>query len=586
MKRLTRVLSFLVALALIIGTVPTAVFGVGQSGGARTDEGSNDYQLVLRNTVDKLENLEVTIATVYGGAKGIVSMTYDDGNYASALVIEELCEKYDLEASLMLIAERMKNADGTLTPSEKWVELFDKGYLEPQNHSMSHMGFRKDYENPKTGAKDNDNMTPENYKSEILDSKELLEECFHDYDFICYAIPHGGWCVDALNVAAPVYYMIRSTARGKQSLDPSTELGVTGSWSRLYSPTVTYVKGEGQLEYLKSEIDTAAEGYWYCPIAHVVGDFDGAEIPLEVLDAWYKYIAEVRDRGDIWVTTASAATKYIRERQNSTARVSYEGGKLTVKVDMASVTADGLPLDKSVFDQPLTLKVQLPEGYSRVAYSIGGECRVADSFSEGGVTYAFVDVIPDSREVTLTSVDESYKAHKLESVAATAPTCMALGNVEHERCTVCGVCFDAEGKRLRSVELPLGEHTLTSVAFKPTSCTEDGTIMHKHCEVCLKNFDSNMNELEKVTVSKKGHTMKPIEGAPATEESEGILAHNQCIFCGMLFDGEGNALSSVTIPKLSTNNPGVIFAIAAAGGTVTLAGGFSVYWFVLRKKRI
>ena len=54
----------------------------------------------------------------------------------------------------------------------------------------------------------------------------------------------------------------------------------------------------------------------------------------------------------------------------------------------------------------------------------------------------------------------------------------------------------------------------------------------------------------------------------------------------MLFDGDGNALSSVTIPKLSTNNTGVIFAIAAAGGTVTLAGGFSVYWFVLRKKRI
>ena len=44
-------------------------------------------------------SIEAKIENVYGGAKGIVSMTFDDGIYPTALVLEELCEKYDLKAS-------------------------------------------------------------------------------------------------------------------------------------------------------------------------------------------------------------------------------------------------------------------------------------------------------------------------------------------------------------------------------------------------------------------------------------------------------------------------------------------------------
>ena len=551
------------AVAIIICLIPTAAFAT-----------------------DGDRELDVEIEKVYGGAKGIVSLTFDDGFYQTGVVVDELCEKYDLKASMMIIANKMEGTISGRPAYEAWNELFKKGYLGPQNHSYSHMGFRSSYVTSDGVTKsDKANMTPENYEKQILYSGDLLSECFPDFDIICYAMPYGMWCADARAVGVGRYHMIRSARSGKQTLDPSTEVGVVGGWSYIYSPKT---KTEDQLNKLKNWIDIAAEGYWYCPITHKTGDVTGTDLPYDTADAWFAYIKEVRDRGDIWVATVSEATKYIRERQNSTAVARLSGGKVTVKVDMAEKTADNLHLDKSVFDYPLTLKVELPEGYSRVAYTAAGECRVADAFAEGGVNYALVDVVPDGREVVLTSVDESYKGHMLTEVPMVEPTCLAEGNVEHERCTLCGICFDKDGKKLTNIKLPLGSHTLTTVAFKPASCTEDGNVLHKHCEVCLKNFDSNLNELENVTISKKGHTTRPVAAVEPTEQTEGIIAHEQCIFCGTPFDDEGNILSSVTVPKLQPekDNKGVIIAVAAGGGTVALGGGFSVYWFVFRKRII
>ena len=110
------------------------------------------------DAIAELEAVNAEIMTVYGGAKGIVTMTYDDGIYDTALILDELCEKYDLYASLMMIASKVKEDNGTL---KQWLELFENGRLEPQNHSMTHMPFR---------SSDPDNLKPENYEYEILDS--------------------------------------------------------------------------------------------------------------------------------------------------------------------------------------------------------------------------------------------------------------------------------------------------------------------------------------------------------------------------------------------------------------------------------
>ncbi len=427
------------------------------------------------------EALSASIETVYGGANGMVSLTFDDGILQTALLVDELCQKYDLYASLMLIVDRIKE-DGTgTTKPEDWIEIFEHGHLEPQNHSMSHIGLNDNQP---------DNLNDETFKREIMDSGDRLEEMFPDFDCLTYATPGSGYNKDAFSYLMTRYYMNRRAGAGSspQSLDPGFEIGTYGNWSRILAPGAGTSETD-QLAYLKGWVDTAAEGYWFCPYIHKVGDVSGTEIPYDTLDAWFAYIDGVRDRGDVWVTTASSATKYIRERQNSTVAATLDGDKITVRVDMADVTQDGLPLAPEVFDHPLTVRVELPDGYEAVGYTINGECRKTLAVKEGKSTYALVDVIPNSGDVSLVELDEDENEHQLKKIKKVPPTCVTLGIDAHLVCTQCDVLFNLDGKPIVGlVSLGLGDHSLVDVPrVEPTESTE-GNIAHRICTVCNGKF--------------------------------------------------------------------------------------------------
>lgn len=486
-------------------------------------------------------SLSAEIEAVYGGADGIVSMTFDDGNYTSALVIQELCEKYGLEASLMLIANRMKpDTDGQATPAV-WSALFAKGNLEPQCHSMTHMGLRDS---------DISNLTADNYVNEIINSGDILAETFPDYDILCYAIPYGSMCSEALEVAVGKYPMIRSTAGKNQSLDPSTEFGTVGSWSWICSPPTAVGEGDAQLEYLKEKVDTASLGYWYCPITHGVGDYQGAEMSYSMADSWFAYVKEVKDRGDVWVTTASKATKYIRERQNSVASARLDGEILKVKVDMNKTTDDGFKLDGDVFNHPLTVRVELPDDYSRVSYSVGGECKIADSFKTGGKHYALIDVIPNTGEVSVLDASTATHAHNLTKVPAKEGTCLAEGTIEYYVCSVCNKTFNKSGERLFDIGGKLGEHELEKVEETAPTCTEEGIIAHSHCTVCGNNYNEKGKLIYRITAQPNGHSLRVVEAKNATCSEYGIIAHEHCKDCGKSFTEDGEELTRVNTEKL------------------------------------
>ena len=482
------------------------------------------------------EELSAEIETVYGGAKGIVSMTFDDGNYQSALIIDDLCEKYGLEASIMMIAGNIT----TESSVDKWTELFSKGHLEPQSHSMTHINL--------SGA-DPENQNAQTYKTEIVDSRDKLSSLFPDYDIICYAIPHGMMSDDARALAATKYYMIRSTHDGSQTLDPGFELGAIGSWSCIRSPATAISNSEEQLTYLKDHINNAALGYWYCPITHRVGDSENSEIPYAVLEAWFGYIKEFKDSGHIWVTTASKATKYIRERQNSTATAKITNGVLSVKVTMSDTTADGLRLDNGMFDQPLTVMIELPEGYKKVSYTVGGECRIAEAFTKDNKSYAYVDVIPNSDEVILTNASQLTTPHNFVTVEKTAGNCLTPSTVGYYHCTVCNHNFDGTGKMLDSIIGELGPHDFEVVEETAATCTESGIMAHKHCTICDRYFNEQNKEIFSITVRQKKHSLDTVKGKLPTCTEEGVVEYEVCEDCGICFDEDGNELSSVTIEK-------------------------------------
>ncbi len=348
--------------------------------------------LPLGAYADSEKAVNAEIMQVYGGADGIISMTFDDGYYDTALVLDELFEKYDLKGSIMMIAQNATGSAGKFKP------LFDTGRLEPQSHSMTHSNL-------------SDGKVPldrelEIYQNELADSRTLLENIFPQNDIITFAIPHGTMSANATEFASKHYYAIRTTKNGVQTLDPESNSDF-GGWYAMYSPT-TYKQSfdsaadpaAAQWEWIKKCIDDAANG-WYVPITHKVGDVAGTELPYKVADKMFEYIASLRDEGKVWVTTYSEAVKYVRERQNSALRAYSVDGSIFVDISMTDTTEDGLPIDADVFNTPLTVKIEVPAEYGTVYYTNVGKEYTAEAFSDGSKNYIYANITPNSGAVKL-----------------------------------------------------------------------------------------------------------------------------------------------------------------------------------------
>ena len=455
--------------------------------------------LILTYAEEGEQSVSASIDVAYGGAKGIVTLTFDDGDYETALALQTLCDKYDLSATLMLVAGRVNTDNGKTV--EEWNKIFAGGRIEPQSHSMTHVTA--------LGVKNEDILTTSFVENEIVNSKETLDSYFPNADILCLA-PQGGAnkqnCLTdyARELAMSTYYMIRGAGETEgsatavyQSLSPSLNFGELGSWSYVYSPSVD----NRSLTELKNYIDnTVKEGAWFCSYGHKIQDVAGERISAyDTMESWFAYIDQIRDKGDIWVTTISSAVKYMRERQNSTVSAYSKNGSIIVSVDMANETADGLSLSADVFNQPLSVKVEVPDTTNYVRYVIDGECRVAKSFSEGEKRYVRVDVIPGTT-ATLDACNGD-TPHDLEYVAKVSPTCLGGGTIAHYACKGCGGVFDKKGNPLETIESDaIGSHDLVDVPGVDATETEEGIIAHKVCSNCGKTFSKYGKELDNVSI--------------------------------------------------------------------------------------
>ena len=371
-------------------------------------------------------NAELT--NVYGGRGGIISMTFDDGYYQTALLLQEFFEKYDLYGSLMMVSGSANGQAPTYASTEEWNALFDKGRLEPQNHSATHTNLGAD------GDPAYQNV--DFFKTELLDSKTKLEEYFPEYDILSYAMPYGRMSDASLAYASEHYFAIRTAGTVKvQTLNPSTSLDEAGSWYRMNSPATKssqYINDpEKHWEWLKALIDKSLNS-WFLPITHKVGDVEGADLSYEVADKMFKYIHELDEAGKVWVTTYGNAIKYVRERQNSTVKAWKKNGEIFVRVTMAEYTEDGKYLDPTVFDHPLTVKLEVPDNYGTVYYTVGGEEFIATSFSEGTSTFVYLNVIPDGSDVKVRlGNSHSYSEWEKNDGETHKRTCLDCGAVNY-----------------------------------------------------------------------------------------------------------------------------------------------------------
>ena len=144
---------------------------------------------------------------------------------------------------------------------------------------------------------------------------------------------------------------------------------------------------------------------------------------------------------------------------------------------------------------------------------------------------------------------------------------------------------------------------MTKVDRIEPDCTHDGKEAYWSCSVCNKHFEDpeatvEIENIESWGILPEQHKFTNlIAEVSATCEKEGVKAHKDCEICHKHFDADGNEITDLTIAKLticegepgeeSANNglsDGAIAGITLSCVAVAEIGGFSIFWFAIRKK--
>ena len=365
------------------------------------------------------------------GATGILTMTYDDGKYATATWVNEENLKYGLNGSCMMVPNWSKSfPDFTFDGGsiDKWKSLFRQGTLEPESHSMSHetIGILAN-ENSSHWENWKYNCYQENYDYQLVQAKAAIRKAFPGSDVLCFAPSNNtlstvSWASDgngnlvkdasgnytlvedggALKVAEKTYYAIRQGSRGVQSLDPTLD-AEPGGWYNLRMRGFKDHSGDDKLVQGKLWLDSAVnDGNWLIVMCHGITK-TGGDINQSLADQFFAYAGAYVSAGKLWSATFGDATKYIRERQNTTVKERYENDTVYVDMKINRNTADGKFLAATVFNYPLTVEVRVPSTWSRVSYADGGNTQTATVYTRDGASYAMVNLTPGAGGATVST---------------------------------------------------------------------------------------------------------------------------------------------------------------------------------------
>ena len=389
---------------------------------------------------------DVTYTATYGsaasillakdGAKGVLTMTYDDGILATAKWVNSENKKYGLNGSCMMVPNPDGNNPNYRNHKGDWVTVFADGTLEPENHSMTHVILPYEGGSHWTSSTML-NCYQENYQYELVQSKTMIENDFGS-PVLCFApsnntLSHQSLKSDgngnllkdgngeyiivrdggADKIACDTYYAIRRGERNTvQTLNPTLDDQAGGWYNLSIKAFKDYSTEAEKVTKSKSWIDSAiANGTWLIIMCHGIvgsGASGSGDITTESADQFFAYAGQFVSSGELWCATFGEATKYIRERQNTEVSERFENGTLYVDMKINRTAQDGKVLTESIFNYPLTVEVRVPENWHSATYRVNGKTTTVNVYTRDGASYVMVNLIPGADGKTVTTAI-SYK---------------------------------------------------------------------------------------------------------------------------------------------------------------------------------
>ncbi len=199
------------------------------------------------------------------------------------------------------------------------------------------------------------------------------------------------YCVRGTDVITSKYYIAARGCSGQ--IEPPTPADWLDVSSLIIGTEGPFQSGA---ELIALADSGAATGGWMVLLMHGVDD-DGGWSPV-ASSALREFLRHLRENDTrFWVETFGNVTRYIRERDAaSIIEVSADESAIEVQVTDS--------LDDGVYDYPITIRRELPEGWEAVSGVQDGEPIRAEIAEMDSKRYIVFDAVPDGGPVVLRKV--------------------------------------------------------------------------------------------------------------------------------------------------------------------------------------
>ena len=262
---------------------------------------------------------------------------------------------------------------------EEIESIASRGY-EFGSHTVSH---------PRLAVLDEKNMLYELEKSR----EDILNTLGVDHVFSAEC-PYGTENERVMEYALEIYPALRN----RMPSEYLTELN-RGSRENPGSFDSEYIQWQRgplsatPMELMKSWIDTCLvkDNLWLVLVFHGVEGVGWEAKTRGELSEYFNYIKSYQD--ELWVATFRDVTKYMRERMASVAEVATDGDAIIINVTH--------PLDRDLYDFPLTLKTYITGSWTTVqGIQDGEELNLRKMADEKG-DYVLYEAMPNGGEIRL-----------------------------------------------------------------------------------------------------------------------------------------------------------------------------------------
>jgi len=308
------------------------------------------------------------IATWRGFRTAAVSFTLDDGSpnhYAKAI---PMFDEFGFHLTLFIVTGT------TYGWSPDWSALrsaASRGH-EVASHTVTHASLA--------------GMSDSLQVRELRDSRDAVNAQIPDR--LCVTIAYPFCDIGNKSLCAQYYIAARICSGSIVPANPSDFMSLS-----------SIICGElGSVRTAKhfiARVNSAVQSRGWCVfLLHGIDDDGGwSPVPSDTLRKTLEHLDANRD--DVWVETFGNVARYIQERNAvSVTETSADEDRITVRV------TDTLP--DSVFDEPVTLRRPLPDGWVSAAASQNGRPVETEIVETGGVRYVRFDAVPDRGEVVIT----------------------------------------------------------------------------------------------------------------------------------------------------------------------------------------